>query len=149
MDLAAALDQQQAQLETLVDVLGEERELLCASAPDGEALAATAALKQACFERLSTLDSEVESLQRELGCPGGREGRQAAAAREQCPALLQQVYATTTKVFHLNQHNGELLRARMTWNERILNFIRDSRDGETYDTKGKTGSTRNTLCSQA
>lgn len=147
--LPEALLAQQAQLELLELELDRERELLCAGQPDGKALMDSAERKQSCFQALQSLDATAESVQRSLGFADGVEGRAAAARDQRCHLLLQRVLDAASRVYRLNTRNGTLLRTRMAWNERILEFIRDAQDTWIYGPQGKTAKHRTTISSQA
>lgn len=149
MTVASLLNEQQQQLATLLTSLTQERELLADAVPDGSALAETARLKAASFEKLQNLESKLAGLQQTLGLPEGLAGRRSIAQQEMCQLQLQQVLDTAGRGFRLNQLNGALVRSRLSWNERLLGFIRDAHDNWIYSPTGQVSAQRSTINSRA
>lgn len=139
MTLSAILEQQHQSLNSLLEILQAEREALCSSDPDGEKLAELAAHKHERLAQLEALDSLRASKQLALGFAEGSQGTIRAAESERCVTQYQLARDTARQVYRMNLQNGDLVHARMAWNEKILNFIREAREMWIYDTKGRTG----------
>jgi flagellar biosynthesis/type III secretory pathway chaperone len=142
------LEQQYRELISLTSLLGRERELLVSSAPDGDALAETAVKKAHSLDSLKALEAQLATQQEALGMPSGIAGRREAAQIEGCQSILQRVLDTAAQVFRLNQLNGDLVNTRLSWNQRLLNFIREAQGNWMYTPSGKMGPRQSTTQSR-
>ena len=80
MSLAEHLERHRARLDTLIDLLDDERRLLGDGAVDGDGLARVAQAKQEQFQALERFETQRRQVQRRLGYDDDRAGDARAAA---------------------------------------------------------------------
>lgn len=134
MELNAALNSQVVQLKLLLSLLNEERRELSRSAPDGDVLLRIAEKKQQHLNAIAELNDNGRSSALN-GDPGLLTDKRNISA-------LNAVKEIAAKVFRANQANGVLVSSRMTMNQRILNFIRETRGVTMYGADGKAAAGR-------
>lgn len=149
MTLTDVFARQRDLLEDLLSDLARERELLSIGEPDGEELTQIASRKQQKVGAIQALESVRQQRQAVLGRESGTNGFFAALRNDKSLEAWEQLQVLARQVFQANTHNGAVVKTRMAWNQKILNFITETREVRIYDPKGKAGRQAATLNSRA
>jgi flagellar biosynthesis/type III secretory pathway chaperone len=149
MTLKTLFERQLSLLEQLLALLDREQQQLSARAPDGAELASIASRKQQLFERIESLETSRLRVQRSLGLGEDRHSTASSATASGCLDTWKQVQEVAQRVYRLNRLNGDLIRTRMSANQKILTFLQDTREVTLYRRDGQSGKARGTLHSSA
>jgi len=137
MSLAEHLERHRARLDTLIDLLDDERRLLGDGAVDGDGLARVAQAKQEQFQALERFETQRRQVQRRLGYDDDRAGDARAAADADCAGLWESIRERADQVARLNRTNGLLIGIRLEHNQRMLNFIEEAAGKGLYGPDGQ------------
>ena len=137
MSLAEHLERHRARLDTLIDLLDDERRLLGDGAVDGDGLARVAQAKQEQFQALERFETQRRQVQRRLGYDDDRAGDARAAADAGCTALWASIRERADQAARLNRTNGVLIGIRLEHNQRMLNFIEEDAGKGLYGPDGQ------------
>ena len=143
------LQNQSCQLDSLLDLLHEERRLLAAGQVDGTRLAQVAEAKR---EHLAALDTLEQQRRREVHRRGySDDSRGDESAADAIGRLVQwrSVRARAARVAELNRGNGQLIGIRMEHNQRLLNTLRDAAGSNLYGPDGQAHGRTNRVNSRA
>ena len=137
MSLAEHLERHRARLDTLIDLLDDERRLLGDGAVDGDGLARVAQAKQEQFQALERFETQRRQVQRRLGYDDDRAGDAQAAADAGCAGLWASIRERADQAARLNRTNGVLIGIRLEHNQRMLNFIEEAAGKGLYGPDGQ------------
>ncbi len=149
MSLANLLATQQRHLDTLVDLLLREQELLIQGIPDGEQLSELARLKQAELKAIETIETGRRRAQQKLGYEAGLRGAEEAARDARCTQQWQTLQDGAARVAHLNELNGTLIEQRMQHNQQVLTLLRELARDTLYGQDGQQNRTGGHINSSA
>jgi len=137
MTLADHLEQQGARLQTLLDLLQEERLLLAAGTVDGAQLSRVAEQKRGRLAELEDFERRRRQALRRLGYPDDRDGDERAAADAGCLPLWHGIREHAGRAAALNRTNGLLVGIRMEHNQRLLNALQEAVGRNLYGPDGQ------------
>jgi flagella synthesis protein FlgN len=149
MNLAKDLRDQHGRLEDLIGLLGRERELLGEGRIDGAALAAVAAEKQQALVALADFEARRRTARERPGRDAEMAGDEQAARAEGCLESWQRMRECARQAAQLNRFNGQLIRIRLTSNQRLLNDLHALAGKDMYGPDGQARGGDNRLASQA
>ena len=149
MSLANLLTTQHRHLDTLVELLMREQELLIQGVPDGEQLTELAKQKQGELKAIETIERGRRTAQQKLGYEAGLRGAEQAARDAQCTAQWQELQDAARRVAHLNELNGTLIEQRMQHNQQVLTLLRELARDALYGQDGQQSRTGGHISSSA
>lgn len=144
MTLSRHLASQRQQLDELLVLLQEERQLLSGGHVDGERLSQVAEEKRARLAQLEKLEQQRRRGLTRMGYRDDRDGDERAAADANCAPLWRALRDCADRAANLNRSNGVMIRIRMEHNQRLLNALRDAAGQGLYgpDGQARGGSAR-------
>ncbi|MGL6159422.1 flagella synthesis protein FlgN [Microbulbifer sp.] len=137
MTLAGHLEHHRAHLESLVELLCEERRLLAAGQVDGARLSQIAGRKSERLEELEHFERQRRRALCLLGYSDDRDGDERAAADAGCLPLWHAVRERAGRAADLNRTNGLLIGIRMEHNQRLLNALQETAGRDLYGPDGR------------
>ena len=137
MSLGKLLEQQQRRLHSVIELLGQERALLSEANIDSDQLAELAKRKQTLLKTLEESETLRQGVQRRLGYAEGAEGARQAAADAGCAEQWAEMLEITREAQRLNILIGELVTLRMEQNSRLLDFMHEAAEKNTYGASGR------------
>lgn len=149
MTLGGHLAGQQEQLEELLALLHDERQLLTAGRVDGPRLSQVAEEKRARLAQLEDLEQQRRRDLARLGYRDDRDGDERAATDAGCLPLWRAICNCATQAADLNRGNGVLIGIRMEHNQKLLNALRDAAGKNLYGPDGQTSSRAARVTSRA
>lgn len=149
MSLKQHLAVQQQRLQQLIQLLTEEQAALSQAQVDGKQLANIAADKEKLFTQLESFEVQRQQVQNKLGYSVGMAGAELAALDAHCLPLWHALLESAQRVAQLNQLNGELIKQRIEYNQRMLNFLHEAAGQSLYGPDGQTCKTSGQISSKA
>lgn len=149
MTLAGHLERHHRELETLLALLGEERELLGQGRVDGGRLIQVAERKQQALGELERFETQRRRAQSQLGYADDPDGDEQAARDTGCQALWQAIRDDAEHARRLNQFNGGLISLRLEGNQQLLDAMQKMIGQGLYGPDGQPRGTGGRLSSQA
>lgn len=137
MSLASLLTDQQQRVDTLIDLLGSEQNLLTQGDIDGDALAGVAHQKQQLLAELERIESLRRSVQKRLGYENGARGAKLAAQDAGCTEAWNQLLEKSERAARMNALTGKMLSLRMQHNQQMLDYIRQIAEKTLYTPTGR------------
>lgn len=149
MTLPRHLASQRQQLEELLALLHEERQLLAEGHVDGERLSELAEEKRTRQARLEKLEQQRRRGLTQLGYSDDRDGDKRAAADADCLALWRALRDSADRAADMNRGNGTMIGIRLQHNQRLLNALRDAAGKNLYGPDGRANSRSARVSSRA
>lgn len=137
MTLHRHLASQRQQLEELLALLHEERQLLAEGHVDGERLSQVAEEKNTRLAQIEKLEQQRRRGLTQLGYSDDRDGDERAAADADCAALWRALRDSAGRAADLNRGNGTMIGLRLQHNQRLLNALRDAAGKNLYGPDGQ------------
>ncbi|MCM2319500.1 MAG: flagellar protein FlgN [Pseudomonas sp.] len=137
MSLDKHLARQSATVAQFIQLLEGEALLLAAGTVDGPRLSELAARKQAVLDEIERMESQRQYAQSRLGYGDDHQGAERAATDAGCLATWQQLLEQASRAQQLNRLNGESIRNRLEYNQRMLNFLHEAAGQGLYGSDGQ------------
>lgn len=137
MSLAHFLQQHRRRLESLTQLLREERLQLSAGEIDGARLADLARRKQHSLEEINHFELQRRQTLQRLGYKDDRSGDLEAAQDAGCLDLWHSLVAFANEAKELNRTNGTVIGIRTESNQRLLNALQEAAGKGLYGPDGR------------